>query len=91
MILRRTTSLASVRRQALTSTLSLGCANRAKTISSVITKLVLDILPPTWYNTRMKDIEIMGDAQEEISLTEVFEDMAELYELFDMATQKENA
>jgi hypothetical protein len=57
----------------------------------VITKLVLDILPPTWYNTRMKDIEIMGDAQEEIALIELFEDMAELYELFDMATQKENA
>jgi|TARA_R110000796_G_scaffold86110_1_gene186535 hypothetical protein len=39
----------------------------------------------------MKDIEIMGDAQEEIALIELFEDMAELYELFDMATQKENA
>jgi len=52
---------------------------------------VLDIHPLTWYNTRMKDLEIMGDAQEEISLIELFEDMAELYELFDMATQKENA
>lgn len=60
---------------------------------------MLDILVLAWYNTRMKDIEIMGDAQEEIALIELLEDMADLYELteadidawHDMLTQEEKA
>tara|TARA_Y100000385_G_scaffold123522_1_gene128407 strand:+ start:255 stop:416 length:162 start_codon:yes stop_codon:yes gene_type:complete len=34
---------------------------------------MLDILVLAWYNTRMKDIEIMGDALEEIALIETLD------------------
>jgi hypothetical protein len=49
--------------------------------------------------THMKDLEIMGDAREEIALIEVLEALADLYELteadidawHDTLLQKENA
>ena len=59
---------------------------------------MLDILPLAWYNTRMKDIEIMGDALEEITLIETLDDWldnelteADIDAWHDMLTQKENA
>ena len=67
-------------------------------ISSVITKFMLDILPLAWYNTCMKDIEIMGDALEEIALIETLDAWldnelteADIDAWHDMLTQKENA
>lgn len=59
---------------------------------------MLDILPLAWYNTRMKDIEIMGDALEEITLIETLDDWldnelteADIDAWHDMLTQQENA
>ena len=43
----------------------------------------LDIHPLTWYNTRMKDLELMGDALEEVTQAQVFEAMADESELGD--------
>ena len=43
----------------------------------------LDIHPLTWYNTRMKDLELMGDALEEVTEAQVFEAMADESELGD--------
>jgi len=52
-----------------------------------------------WYNTRMKDLEKMGDALEDIEMMKVLEAMADHAELgdadieawFTMWTEKENA
>ena len=58
----------------------------------------LDISPTLWYNTRMKDIEIMGDALEEIALIETLDAWfdnelteADIDAWHDMLTQQENA
>ena len=61
--------------------------------------LILAIAEIGWYNRHMKDLELMGDAQEEMTQIQVLEAMADHAELgdadieawFDMWTQKENA
>lgn len=59
---------------------------------------MLDILVLAWYNTRMKDIEIMGDALEEIALIETLDAWfdnelteADIDAWHDMLTQEEKA
>ena len=64
-----------------------------------VEKLVLAIAEIGWYNRHMKDLELMGDAQEEMTQIQVLEAMADHAELgdadidawFTMWTEKENA
>ena len=64
-----------------------------------VEKLVLAIAEIGWYNRHMKDLELMGDALEDIEMMKVLEAMADHAELgdadidawFTMWTEKENA
>ena len=48
-----------------------------------VEKLVLAIAEIGWYNRHMKDLELMGDALEEVTQAQVFEAMADESELGD--------